>query len=675
MKEKDKIKKQIEELRKQILRHDYCYYVLNQPEISDTEYDKLMKKLGNLEESHPEFITSDSPTQRVGGEPVKGFKTVRHKAKMLSLDNTYSVEELKSWDKRVKKWLKGEKVEYVAELKIDGTGVSLSYRDGVFYLGVSRGDGERGEDISSNLRTIRSLALKLWPASDKKYPIPRVLEVRGEVYMNHQDFQGLNKQRKHNNEALFANPRNAAAGSLKLLDPRISARRGLNFFIHSFGNIEGGKGFDSQWEFLHAARQWALRISPNIKFCKDINEVISYCNKWQDKRSSLQYEIDGIVVKVNSIKQHKELGHTLKSPRWAVAYKFPSHQVTTRLNNIRVQVGRTGVITPVAELKPVECGGVTISKATLHNFDEIERLDVRVGDRVLLERAGEVIPKIIKVVKSVRTGKEKRFSPPRQCPVCDGPIEREKEGEVAFRCVNPSCPAQIERSLLHFASRSAMDIEGLGKSIVKQLIAGKLVSALDEIYALNKEGLLKLDLFAEKKAENLLISIEKSKSRSLGRLFFALGIRHVGEKAAQLLAEKYPSVDKLMEVKKEELQEIREIGPVMAESIEGFFNNKSTKKLIKNLRHLGLNMSQVSVKKKPQVLADKIFVFTGQLDSHGRGQAEALVGELGGRTSSAVSKKTDYLVRGSNPGSKYEKAKKLGIAILDENGFEELIRK
>ncbi|MEA3560283.1 MAG: NAD-dependent DNA ligase LigA, partial [Candidatus Omnitrophota bacterium] len=532
-----------------------------------------------------------------------------------------------------------------------------------------------GENISSNLHTIKSLALKLQPASDKKYPIPRVLEVRGEVYMGHQDFQKLNKQRKHNKEVLFANPRNAAAGSLKLLDPRITAKRRLNFFIHSFSDIEGGKAFNSQWEFLHTAKQWALRISPNIKLCKDITGVINYCNKWQDKRSNLQYEIDGVVVKVNSIQQQKKLGYTLKSPRWAVAYKFPAHQVTTRVKNIRLQVGRTGVITPVAELRPVECAGVTISKATLHNFDEINRLDVRIGDRILLERAGEVIPKIIKVIESVRTGKEKCFNPPKQCPVCGGPIAGEKEGEVAFRCANSSCPAQIERSLLHFASRSTMDIEGLGKSIVEQLIASKLVLTLDKIYALNKESLLKLDLFAEKRAENLLLSIEKSKSRPLERLFFALGIRHVGEKAAQILAEKYPSMDKLMEAKAEDLQSIAEIGPVMAESIEEFFNNKTARRLIESLKRFGVGMSQARPGKKPQILINKTFVFTGELNGYTRPQAEDLIREMGGRSSSSVSKNTAYLVAGSSPGSKYDKAKKLGINILDEKGFRELIKK
>jgi DNA ligase (NAD+) len=672
-KEKDKIKQQLEKLRKEILKHNYLYYVMNQPEISDKEYDNLIKRLKDLEQRYPELITPDSPTQRVGGQLVSGFKTVKHKIKMRSLDNTYSIRELKDWDERVNKGLDGEKVEYVAELKIDGTGVSFSYKDGVFFLGATRGDGEMGEDISSNLRTIKSLALRL--LSEGKYSVPRILEVRGEVYMDRRDFEALNKQRKHKGEALFANPRNAAAGSLKLLDPRITAGRGLNFFVHSFGNIEGAKQFSSQWEFLHTVRKYGLRINPNLKLCKDIDEVINYCNEWEGKRSRLQYEIDGVVIKVNSIGQQKKLGYTLKSPRWAVAYKFPAHQATTKLKDIKVQVGRTGVITPVAELEPVECAGVTISRATLHNFDEINRLDARIGDRILLERAGEVIPKIIKVIKSARTGKERRFNLPKRCPICNGPITREKEQDVAYRCTNSFCPAQIERSLLHFASRSAMDIEGLGKSVVEQLIANKLVSTLDEIYSLKKNDLLKLELFADKKAENLLISIEKSKTRPLWRFFFALGIRHVGEKAAQLLAERYPGVNKLMEAKKEELQKIEEIGPVMAESIEKFFKNKSTKRLIEKLKKAGVNMSEVLKKKKPQLLADKVVVFTGELDDYTRIQAETLVRELGGKTSSSVSKKIHYLVAGSNPGSKYNKARKLGITILNEEDFKELIKK
>jgi len=669
----DKIKKEIRRLRNEIGCHDRCYYVLDQPEISDKEYDDLMKRLKELEAQHPELITPDSPTQRIGAEPIKEFKTVKHKIKMLSLDNTYSIKELKDWDKRVHKTLGREKLEYIVELKIDGASASFIYKDGVFFLGASRGDGRIGENISVNLRTMRSLPLSLLTSA--KHRFPHILEVRGEVYMNRKNFERLNKQRRDEGEMLFVNPRNAASGSLKLLDPQITAKRYLNFFIHSFGNIEGGEKFSSQWESLHLIKEYGLRINPHTRLCRDINEVIDYCNQWEKKRDKLEYEIDGMVVKVNSLRQQRMLGSTLKSPRWAVAYKFPAHQATTKLKGIKLQVGRTGVITPVAELQPVECGGVTISRATLHNFDEIKRLDARIGDRVLLERAGEVIPKIVKIITSARSGKEKRFVLPRRCPVCGGPISKEKEEEVAYRCSNLSCPAQIERSLLHFASRSAMDIEGLGKSIVEQLITNNLVPTLDKIYLLKKEDLLKLDLFASKKAENLLASIEKSKGRPLWRFLFALGIRHVGEKAAQVLAERYSSLEELINTKKEELQQISEIGPIMAASIEEFFSNKKTKELIKRLEKAGVNMSEVRKKKKTQILAGRTFVFTGELNSYTRQEAELLVSGLGGRASSSVSKNTDFVVAGSSPGSKSEKAKRLGVNIINEKKFKELLRK
>ncbi len=667
------VKKEIKRLKDEIRHHDRRYYVLDQPEISDREYDELMKRLKELEAQHPELITPDSPTRRVGAEPIKEVKTVKHVPEMLSLNNTYSIEELKDWDKRVHKILGNREVKYVTELKIDGASAAIIYKDGRFSLGATRGDGRTGEDISKNLRTITYLR-KL---SSTKHPFPRKLEVRGEVYMSHEDFEELNKQRQARGEELFANPRNAASGSLKLLDPRITAERHLNFFTHSSTNyassfVHAGEKISSQWDFLELIKEYGLKINPNKKLCKDINVVINYCRQWENRRDTLKYEIDGIVVKVNSFEQQEKLGSTLKSPRWAVAYKFPAHQATSKLKDIRLQVGRTGVITPVAELQPVECGGVTISRATLHNFDEIKRLDARIGDRILLERAGEVIPKIIKVITSARTGKEKRFILPRQCPVCRGPVSKEKE-EVAHRCTNLSCPAQIERSLLHFASRSAMDIEGLGKSIVEQLISNNLVPTLDKIYLLKKEDLLKLELFGSKKAENLLASIQKSKDRPFWRFLFALGIRHAGEKAAQVLAERYPGIRELSKAKKEELQQIREIGPIMAASIEEFFSNKKTKELIKRLEKLGVNMSEARRKKKPQILAGKRFVFTGELDSYTRGEAETLVRELGGRSSSSVSENTDFVVRGSGPGSKFEKAKRLRVNIINEKKFRELL--
>jgi len=667
------IKQQAEKLRGQLRHHDYRYYVLNQPEISDKEYDELLKKLKGLEDAHPGLVTPDSPTQRVSGGPVKGFKTVKHKVKMLSLDNTYSFDELKDWDERVRKGLHHtEKVDYVAELKIDGVSISLTYEDGVLTIGATRGDGETGEDVTLNLKTIPAIPLKLLAQTTDQRP--KTLEVRGEVYMAKKDFEKLNKLRAKEGEVLFANPRNSAAGSLKLLDPKLVAERNLTCFIHSFGIMEKGEALKGQREFLEQAKKWALRVNPNNKLCGDLREVIGFCEKWQEKRDSLDYEIDGIVVKVNSFDQQKRLGFTLKSPRWACAYKFPAKQAATRLKDIKVQVGRTGVITPVAELEPVECAGVTIRHATLHNFDEIERLGVRIGDKVVLERAGEVIPKIIKAVESVRTGREKAFKIPVKCPACGGRITKEKEEEVAYRCVNPSCPAQLERGMAHFASRGAMDIEGMGSAAVEQLINNRMVKDFADIYFLKKEDLLKLELYKDKKAQNLLAAIEKSKRQPLSRLLYAMGIRHVGEKAAFVLAQRFGAMDKVMSAKKEEFDAIHEVGSVMAESAEDFFRQEETKKLVAKLKKAGVNMSEPKGKAaSSQPLAGKTFVFTGELAGFSRQEAERLVRELGGNASSSVSGQTDFVVAGENSGSKYDKAKKLGVKIIDEKKFKEML--
>jgi len=508
MSELNKVKKEIEKIRQEIRHHDYRYYVLNQPEVSDAEYDKLMRRLKQLEDKHPQLKVPDSPTQRVGGEPLKGFEQVKHKLPMLSLDNAYTFEEIKAWAKRVDKGLAGEGVKYVTELKFDGTSASFSYQKGSFVFGLSRGDGRAGDDISSNLKTIRTVSLKLIPS--KKYPIPEDIEVRGEVYMEAGDFTRLNKERVKKDEGLFVNPRNAAAGSLKLLDPKVTAGRSLKNFIHSFGYLGKARTFSTHWQFLAAAKSWGLRISPHSKLCNNIDQVIDQCQRWEKKRHGLDYDIDGIVIKVNDLSQQKRLGHTAKSPRWAIAYKFPAQQATTVLVDIKVQVGRTGVLTPVAILKPVECGGVTISRSTLHNFDEIQRLDVHIGDRVVLERAGEVIPKIIKVVKSVRKGRPEAFRIPTHCPVCKGKIV--KEEEVAYRCPNPLCAAQLERGLMHFASRTALDIEGMGQAVVEQLVKTKLVKDFAYIYTLKKEDLLKLEFFADKKASGLIEAIAKNSS-------------------------------------------------------------------------------------------------------------------------------------------------------------------
>ena len=664
------VEKRIEELRDQIRHHDWRYYALSQPEISDKEYDDLLKELKELEAKHPELITLDSPTQRLTNVLQKGFKTVKHAVKMFSLDNAYSYDEIKNWDERVHKGLNSERsrrIEYVAELKIDGLSIALTYKKGILELGATRGDGETGENVTFNVRTIPAIPLKLLTDNP-----PQILEVRGEVYMPKQEFERLNKERKKQGENLFANPRNAASGSLKLLDTKITALRNLSCFIHSFGIIEGMK-IESQYEFLNLAKKWSLRINPDFKLCKNLDEVFDFCKSYEDKKEKLDYQIDGIVIKVNAFQQQVRLGSTLKSPRWAVAYKYPAKQATTRIIKIIPQVGRTGVITPVAELEPVECGGVVIQHATLHNFDEIERLGVRVGDRVIIERAGEVIPKIIKVVDSLRTGKEKVFRIPQTCPACGGKVVKEEEEEVAYRCVNVSCPAQIEKSLIHFASRDALDIEGMGEAVVNQLVEKKKVRDSADIYALRREDFLGLELFKDKKADNLVSAIEKSKHRPLSRLIYALGIRHVGEKAAYVLAYEFKTMDKLANASKEEIDAIYEFGSQIASSVEDFFSQSENKKLITLLKQAGLNMKEPEAREARR-LSGKAFVFTGELSGFSRSQAEKIVRDLGGNSGSAVTKNTDFVVVGVNPGSKFDKAKKLGVKVIAEKEFMEMIK-
>ncbi len=665
----DKARAEIERLREEIRHHDYCYYVLSQPEVSDREYDGLMLRLKRLEEEFPVLVTLDSPTQRVSGGVQEGFKTVRHRQKMLSLDNVYSFPELKDWAERVCKGLSlNEPVEYVVELKIDGLSANLTYQDGVLTVGSTRGDGEMGEDVTINLRTIRAIPLRL-----KSGNPPKLIEVRGEVYLEIKDFNQINKERQKQGEALFANPRNAASGSLKLLDARITAGRKLKFFTHSMGELEGAE-FSTHWEFLAAMKERGLRVNPENRLCKDLGGVFKFCAFWEKARPKLGYQIDGVAIKVNSLKQQHRLGFTLKSPRWAVAYKFPAHQVTTRLKDIIVSVGRTGVITPVADLEPVECAGVTIQRATLHNFDEIRRLGIKIGDRVILERAGEVIPKIIKVVDSARSGKERVFQTPRNCPACDSEIVKEKEKEVAYRCGNPLCAAQLEKGLTHFAGRSCMDIEGLGEKIVRQLIAKELVRDFADVYYLKKEQLLKLEFFKDKKADNLLMAIEKSKTRPLGRLIYGLGIRHVGEKAAYLLAKKFKSLDKIVSLKKEDLDAVYEVGPAISGSLTAFFAQEPVKKLIKKLKEAGVNIKEEGEALIRTPLAGKTIVFTGGLESLSRRQAEDLARKAGGSPASAVSKNTDFLVAGKNPGSKYDQALKSGVKIISEAEFRGMLK-
>ena len=658
------IKNKIENLKGQLRKHDHLYYVLSQPEILDKEYDDLFHELKSLEDKYPQYRTDDSPSQRLSGGISAGFEAVKHKAGMFSLDNTYSIDELRLWDQRVRKGLgEDSKYEYVVELKIDGVSANLTYVDRKLILGATRGDGQAGEDVTANIRTIRAILPELLDKAPKD-----LFEIRGEVYMDKNDFLKVNQERLEQEEVLFVNPRNATSGSLKLLDSSLTAKRRLSFFAHSLG-VYQGEPIDTQWDFLTKLTLWGVRVNPYSALCSNIEEVIGYCQKWQDKRDELTYEIDGIVVKLNSFSQQKDLGFTAKAPRWAVAYKFAARQATTRVLAINVNVGRTGVITPVAMLEPVECSGVMISNATLHNFDEIERLGLRVGDRVLIERAGDVIPKVIKVVE--QKGKQP-YNKPEKCPACGEKIIKEKALDVAYRCINSDCPAQLERALMHFSSRDALDIEGLGEAVIIQLVKLGLLKSLADIYKLKISNLLKLELFKEKKANNLLSAIAKSKTQPLARLIFALGIRHVGQKAAHTLAKEFVSMDKLVQAKFEELDQIPEIGQVMAGSIIDYFNLRRTKKLIKELKEFGLNMRQEVVKFKANKLTGKTVVFTGQLEGFSRSNAETLVRQSGGLATSSVSSKTDFLVAGESTGVKFNKAKELGVKIINEKEFSRL---
>ncbi|MFH1398162.1 MAG: NAD-dependent DNA ligase LigA [Candidatus Omnitrophota bacterium] len=660
------IKQKIEELKEIIRQHDHRYYILSEPVISDKEYDDLMRRLKGLEDKYPQYKSDDSPTARVSDGILKGFKTVKHRQKMISLDNTYSFTELREWDIRVHKGLRGNKlIEYLVELKIDGVSANLTFENGRLITGATRGDGETGEEITANLKTIRAIPLVL-----RGKDMPDLIEIRGEVYMDINYFRELNKEREDEASAVFANPRNAASGSLKLLDTAIVAKRRLSFFAHSLGEYQG-VNILSQMDFLEKLKNWGMRVNPQYRLCKNIDQVIDYCQGLQEKRDRLDYEIDGIVVKVNDLKGQLALGYTLKSPRWAVAYKFPARQATTEILDIQLNVGRTGVITPTARLKPVECSGVIIQHATLHNFDEIKRLNVKIADRVLIERAGDVIPKVVKVVQS--KGK-KPFLIPKNCPVCNGRVIKEKEEAVAYRCINPICPAQLERGILHFSSRLAMDIQGLGEAAVKQLVKFKLVRNFSDIYNLKKEDLLRLELFKDKKAQNLLMGIEKSKKQPLSRLIYSLGIRHVGEKAAYILAVKFRDMDNLIKSKKEDLSAIYEIGEVMSASIRDYFSQPQIRKMIEELRNSGLNFKEEFKQIKNTPFTGKAVVFTGELKGLTRSQAEKIVREAGGNFSYSVSKNTDFVVAGDNPGHKYKQAKKVGVKIINEQDFSRLLK-
>lgn len=662
--------KAFEEIRRLSLLiedHDYRYYVLSQPVVSDQEYDLLIQELKALEALFPEYIAADSPTQRVGAK-VDAPRTVLHPVKMLSLDNTYSSEELGLWYDRVLKGLGGISPELVVELKIDGVSGSLVYENGVLVLGATRGDGQTGEDVTHNVRVMPSVPLKL----RRSRPIPEQLELRGEIYMSKADFVRVNEQRSLRREDVFANPRNAASGSLKLLDPTGSKERKLKFFVHSFARIDAGLSFRSQWEFFQAAREWGFMVNPFTRLCGNMDDVFQACREFEAMRQSLPYDVDGVVVKVNDFRMQQQLGETMKSPRWAVAFKFQAMQATTRVKDIVVQVGRTGVLTPVAELDPVLCGGVMIARATLHNFDELARLGVVKNDRVLIERAGDVIPKIVKVV-ALSERREGVSRVPSNCGMCRENFIVKDADAVAYRCINPLCPKQLERRVLHFASRKAMDIEGMGEAIVLQLIAKEFIHSVADIYALRKEQLLTLDLVGNKKADNLLSAVERSKDKPLSALIFALGIPNIGEKAASTLARRFLDMETLSSACYNDLLMVADIGDVSALAIDRFFHQKETQDIISLLRGAGVNMKEPVCDGSPGKFSGRVFLFTGELGKYTREEAGALVKAYGAEVGTAVTKRTDYLVTGAAPGSKLKKALELGIAVLNEQQFEEML--
>ena len=655
----------IQKLREKIKYHEKKYYVDNNPQISDYEFDLLVKELEELEKQFPELITPESPTQRVGEQPITGFASVEHRTPMLSLDNCYSMEELREFEERIKRIVPGEKIEYVAELKIDGLGISVIYRDGKYFQAVTRGDGFRGDDVTLNVKTIRSFPLII---ND-----PHEIEVRGEVYLPFQSFQKINQERSKTGEPLFANPRNAAAGSLRLLDPKVVASRRLDVFLYSI--FTEGKKQTSHWKNLNTLKELGFKINPYTRHCASLEEVISFWKEGREKRDSLDYDVDGIVVKVDSIEQQRLLGSTAKFPRWAISFKFPARQATTKIKDIVVQVGRTGALTPVAVLEPVKLSGITISRSTLHNENEIKRKDIRIGDYVLIERSGDVIPKVVSIMKERRTGKEKKFVFPSKCPVCHSSTFR-PEGEAISRCTNPSCPAKLKESLLHFASRRAMNIEGLGEAIVDQLLEKKLVENIPDLYSLIFDDLEKLERMGSKSSQNLLAEIEKSKQRDVVRLIYALGIRYVGERTAQALAVHFGGLETLAKVSLDELIQIEDVGPKVGESIVFFFKQPENIELITELKEAGLNFSSMKKEREGErPLAGQIFVLTGKLSGLTRDEAKEIIEDRGGTIASSVSSKTTYVVVGESPGSKLERAQRLGIPTLEEKEFLKLVEK
>jgi DNA ligase (NAD+) len=663
---KSAAEQKIKSLREQIRKHDYRYYVLNQPQISDKKYDELLSELKRLEQQNPELITSDSPTQRVSGQPIEGFKQVRHSAPMLSIDNTYNADELRDFDERVAKGLGNKNYSYVVELKIDGLAISLRYEKSLLVLGATRGDGTTGDNVTNNIRTIKAIPLSL------DGDVPDVLEVRGEVYMPKKAFEKLNEEREQEGLPLFANPRNAAAGSLKLLDAKITSQRKLSFFAYSLGKVN--KSFaKTHYESLEKFKKIGLPVNPNIKKAADIDAVIEICNKWKKKRYELGYQIDGMVIKVDRFDQHDSLGATGRAPRWCISYKFAAEQAETKVLSIDVQVGKTGNLTPVANLEAVQLAGTTVRRASLHNFDEIDRLDVRIDDTVIIEKAGEIIPQVVEVKKEFRAKGAKPFARPVKCPVCGSKVQKDEEG-VYIKCASASCPAQLKEKLRYFAGRDQMDIENLGPAVIEQLVDGKIVKDFGDLYSLEAETLAGLERMAQKSAQNIIDGIEKSKTQSLDRLIAALGIRHVGVQNAEILAQQFGSIEKIEKATVEELTQIEQIGPVLAKSIYEYFHDNNNLEVIDKLITAGVNPKQKQIKKSDE-LAGKTFIVTGTLENYSRAEIEQVIKQHGGKVSSSISKKTDYVLAGTDPGSKLDKALKLGVKVINEKQFLTMLEK
>lgn len=687
----------IDSLRDEIRRHEYRYYVLDDPEISDAEFDRLMNELKKLEAAHPELITSDSPTQRVGGKPREGFVKVPHSAPMLSLDNAYSEEELRDWERRVHELSGRKDIEYVCELKLDGMSLALRYEDGKLVRGITRGDGNTGEDVTSNVRTVRSVPLSISHDKLKKAGIPLDFEVRGEMLMPIASFKKMNEERAKQELSQFANPRNATAGTVRQLEPSITAQRRLDYFAYMLiastgartgegarrptNSDFGGTGvtaraatvFPNHWQTLNALDDAGFKVNPRRALATNFEEILEFIKQWEEKRETLPYEIDGVVIKVNSTALQRGLGFTGKAPRWAIAYKYAARGGITQIENIHVQVGRTGKLTPVAELKPVPIGGTTVSRATLHNMDEIERLGVKIGDWVEVERGGDVIPKVTRVVddKDHPRGR-KSFHMPEKCPVCGGHVVR-AEGEADHRCVNQKCPAKLRETILHFASRGVMNIDGMGDALVTQLTERGVVKDVADIYKLTKAQLLSLERMGDKSADNVLREIENSKKLSLERVIYGLGIRFVGERTAQFLAEHFGDIAALEKAGEEELQQVEEVGPRIAKSIVEFFAEPKNRELVEELRAAGLTLKGKK-KERGTKLAGKTFVLTGTLSNYTRDEAKKLIEDAGGKVAGSVSKKTDYVVAGADAGSKLDKAKQLGVAVVDDSGLEALLK-